>query len=190
LKKNMKAHMTILVLVCSIIFGANASSASRETQAELLGSLSETNSVRLKGNSLCDAGGPFLGLGASYFQALHDAKYNRSRLNANLAFLASKGFNYVRVFSMVSWEGLEIAPVAFTNRFGRVVPAWADYWQQFCDLLDLAGRQGLRVEISIFADAQYVMPSKRARQAHMDGILANIARREHQVMHLEVANEA
>jgi hypothetical protein len=186
----MKAHMTILVLVCSIIFGANASSASRETQAELLGSLSETNSVRLKGNSLCDAGGPFLGLGASYFQALHDAKYNRSRLNANLAFLASKGFNYVRVFSMVSWEGLEIAPVAFTNRFGRVVPAWADYWQQFCDLLDLAGRQGLRVEISIFADAQYVMPSKRARQAHMDGILANIARREHQVMHLEVANEA
>ncbi len=151
---------------------------------------SGTGLVRLKGNSLCDDSGPFLGLGASYFQALRHAKYDRTRLNGNLALLASKGFNYVRILSMVSWDGLEIAPVSFTNRSGRVVGAWADYWQQFRDLLDLAGRHGLRVEVTIFADAQYVMPAQATRLAHVDGILASIAGREHQILHLEVANEA
>ena len=149
-----------------------------------------TNLVRLNRNSLCDDAGPFLGLGASYFQALRHAKYDRARLNHNLAFLASKGFNYVRILSMVSWEGVEIAPVSFTNRLGRVVPAWPDYWQQFRDLLELAGQYGLRAEVTLFADAQYVMPSRAARQIHLDGILASIAGREHQVIHLEVANEA
>jgi hypothetical protein len=148
------------------------------------------NLVRLRDNSLCDDGGPFLGLGASYFQALRDAKYDRPRLNHNLALLASKGFNYIRVLSMVSWDGLEIAPVTFTNRFQREVPAWPHYWQQFRDLLDLAGQHGLRAEVTIFADAQYVMPAKAVRLPHLDGILANIAGREDRVIHLEVANEA
>jgi hypothetical protein len=148
------------------------------------------NLVRLQDNSLCDDGGPFLGLGVSYFQALRDAKYDRPRLNHNLALLASKGFNYVRVLSMVSWDGLEIAPVTFTNRFRREVSDWPDYWQQFRDLLDLAGQYGLRVEVTIFADAQHVMPNRSVRLAHLDGILANIAGREDHVMFLEVANEA
>ena len=149
-----------------------------------------TGLVRLQGRSFCDDAGPFLGLGASYFQALRHAKYDRKRLNDNLALLASKGFNYVRILSMVSWDGLEIAPVRFTNRTGRVVEAWPDYWRHFRDLLDLAGEHGLRVEVTIFADAQYVMPTPAARQAHLDGILANIAGREHRILHLEVANEA
>lgn len=146
--------------------------------------------VRLKGKSLWDDQGPFLGLGASYFQGLHHAKYDRERLKSNLALLASKGFNYIRVLSMVSWDGLEIAPVRFTNRAGRVVEAWPDYWQQFRDLLDLAAQYGLRVEVTIFADAQYVMPTQEVRQAHLDDILANIAGREQHLLHLEVANEA
>lgn len=149
-----------------------------------------TNLVRLQGSSFRDDTGPFLGLGASYFQAMHDAKYNRALLNHNLALLAAKGFNYVRILSMVSWDGLEIAPVTFTNRLERVVPAWPDYWQHFRDLLELADQHGLRVEVTIFADAQHVMPSTEVRRAHLDGILANVAGREHQVLHLEVANEA
>jgi hypothetical protein len=48
----------------------------------------------------------------------------------------------------------------------------------------------LRTEVTIFADAQYVMPSKAARQAHLDGVLAAIAGRESKLLHLEVANEA
>ena len=34
------------------------------------------------------------------------------------------------------------------------------------------------------------MPTKAMRQAHLDGILANIAGRERKILHLEVANEA
>lgn len=149
-----------------------------------------TNLVRLRRTSLCDDAGPFLGLGISYFQALRHAKYDRDRLNRNLGLFAAQGFNYVRILSMVSWDGLEIVPVTFTNRAGRVVPAWPDYWQQFRDLLDLVAQHGLRTEVTLFADAQYVMPSRTARQAHLDGVLANIAGREAKLMHLEVANEA
>ncbi len=119
---------------------------------------SSTNLVRLSGRSLCDESGPFLGLGASYFQALRHAKYDRPRLNSNLAFIASRGFNYVRVLSMVNWDGLEIAPVTFTNRAGCHVEAWPDYWQNFRDLLDAVVRHGLRAEVTVFADPQYVMP--------------------------------
>ncbi len=146
--------------------------------------------VRLNGHSFTDDSGPFLGLGVSYFQALRDAKYDRARLTSNLGFLAAKGFNCVRVLSMVNWDGLEIAPVTFTNRAGHGVQAWPDYWQQFRDLLDLVAQHGLRAEVTIFADAQYVMPDPLNRRAHLDGILANIAGRESQLLHLEVANEA
>ena len=148
------------------------------------------NLVYLAGKSLCDNDGPFLGLGASYFQALRWAKFDRSRLNSDLTLLAAKGFNYVRILSMVNWDGLEIAPVSFTNSAGHPVGGWPDYWQQFRDLLDLVAQHGLRTEVTIFADAQYVMPGKPVRQAHLDGILANIAGREHKIIHLEVANEA
>jgi hypothetical protein len=148
------------------------------------------NVVRVNGKSLRDNGGPFLGLGASYFQALRRAKYDRARLTNDLALLASKGFNYVRILSMVNWDGLEIAPVSFVNSAGHAVTGWADYAQQFRDLLDIIAAHGLRAEVTIFADAQYVMPGKATRQAHLALILAGIAGREHKVMHLEVANEA
>ena len=175
-------------LVCAAAAGASLAAAVSE--AARLDLPRGTNLVRLSGRSFCDDAGPFLGLGASYFQALRHARYDRARLNSNLAFLASQGFNYVRVLSMVNWDGLEIAPVAFTNRAGHAVQAWPDYWRQFRDLLDLVSRQGLRAEVTIFADAQYVMPDPVTRRAHLDAILANIAGREPQLLHLEVANEA
>ena len=149
-----------------------------------------TNLVRIVGKSLYDNNGPFLGLGVSYFQALRRVKYDRARLSSDLALLAANGFNYVRILSMVNWDGLEIAPVSFTNNAGHPVQGWPDYWRQFRDLLDLVAQNGLRAEVTIFADAQYVMPGKADRKAHLDGILANIAGREHKILHLEVANEA
>src|SRR6185295_15454736 len=153
-------------------------------------SASKANVVQINGHSFRDNDGPFLGLGVSYFQALRHAKYDRARLNTDLALLASKGFNYVRVLSMVNWDGLEIAPVSFVNSAGHAVTGWPDYAQQFRDLLDIIGDHGLRAEVTIFADAQYVMPAKATRQAHLDTILAGIAGRERKVIHLEVANEA
>jgi hypothetical protein len=148
---------------------------------------------RLEGNAIADHGGPFLALGASYFSALRIARNDRNRLISDLDFLASSGFRYLRVLSMVgwnaSWQGMEIAPVGFQNQNGVSVAAWPDYWQQFRDLIDLAYQHGLRTEVTIFADAQ-LMPDKTARLQHLANLLANLSGREHKVILLEVANEA
>jgi hypothetical protein len=151
--------------------------------------------VRLVRHSLADDNGPFLGLGVSYFTALWRCKYDRPRVEKDLAFLAAQGFNYYRMLSMVgyypAWDGLELAPVTFTNRVGKRVEAWPDYWEQLGNLIDLAfDRYGLRTQITIFADAQ-LMPDKQARIEHMQRLLAEVVRgREQKIMLLEVANEA
>jgi Big-like domain-containing protein len=166
------------------------SPAGHTVRVETTSAPSGANQVRVNGKSLRDNSGPFLGLGASYFQALRRAKYDRARLTNDLTLLASKGFNYVRILSMVNWDGLEIAPVSFVNSAGHAVTGWPDYAQQFRDMIDIIAAHGLRAEVTIFADAQYVMPVKATRQAHLDLILANVAGREHEIVHLEVANEA
>ena len=151
--------------------------------------------VRVDGHCLADDGGPFLGLGVSYFTALWRCKYDRPQLEEDLAFLSRQGFNYYRMLSMVGhhpgWDGREIAPVAFTNRDGKRVDAWPDYWQQLRDLIDLAyDRHGMRTQITVFADAQ-LMPDKDARREHMRKLLADVVPgREHKIILLEVANEA
>lgn len=151
--------------------------------------------VRVVGRSLVDDGGPFLGLGASYFTALRRCKHDRPRLESDLAFLSGNGFDSVRVLSMVgyypAWEGLEIAPVPFTTRDGRRVEAWPDYWRQLRELIDVAyDRHGLRTELTVFADAQ-LMPDKAARLRHLDTLLADVLPgREHKLLLIEVANEA
>lgn len=151
------------------------------------------NTVRLDGHMLRDQSGPFLGLGASYFQALRRAKFDRARLESDLEFLAAQKFNYVRVLSMVGWfkgwDGLEIAPIDFKSREGKAVPAWPDYWEQFGAMLDLIHQHGMRTEITIFADAQ-LMPKKSDRIEHMTKLLRLLKGREHKVILLEVANEA
>ncbi len=149
--------------------------------------------VQVMGNSLADSAGPFLGLGASYMTALRRSKFDRPRLESDLDFLARQGFNYVRVLSMVgwnaSWEGLEIAPVSFSNQRGHPVAAWPDYWEQFRDLIDLVASRGMRTQVTVFADAQ-LMPEKPARIRHLAGALSSLAGRESKVILLEVANEA
>lgn len=151
--------------------------------------------MRLEGHTLVDSRGPFLGLGASYFTALWKCKHDRQRLQRDLSLLARQGFTYLRVLSMVgwypAWEGLEIAPVGFTNQKGQTIPAWPDYWRQLRDLVDLVyDEHGLRTQITIFADAQ-LMPARSARLAHLEALLARVVSgREHKILLLEVANEA
>lgn len=151
--------------------------------------------VRVMGHSLADEKGPFIGLGASYFTALWRCKYDRPRLEQDLAFLARQGFNYYRMLSMVgyygAWNGLEIAPVSFVSREEKLVPAWPDYWEQLSTLIDLGyDKFHLRTQITIFADAQ-ILPAKEARLAHMRKLLTEVVRgREHKILMLEIANEA
>ncbi len=150
--------------------------------------------VRLAGDAITRKSGPFNGLGVTYMQAMRRCKFDRNRYNSDLAFLASKEFNYVRILTMVGWydvwQGLEIAPVNFNNENGTFVAAWPDYWQQFRDTIDIAyDDHGLLTQVTIFADAQ-LMPNKNNRISHMQTILDNLAGREHKVIMIEVANEA
>ena len=149
--------------------------------------------VRVEGRSLADRGGPFLGLGVTYMQALRRCKFDRPRLVSDLEFLGKNGFNYIRVLSMVGrppyWEGVEIAPVDFADPKGRRVPAWPDYWQQLRDLIDLTAAKGMRTQVTIFADVQ-LMPLKADRLRHLALLLEALKGREEKVILLEVANEA
>ena len=151
--------------------------------------------VQVVDHSLVDDGGPFLGLGVSYFTALWRYRNDRPRWETDMAFLSRQGFNYMRILSMVgwygAWSGREIAPIAFTSRESKHVVAWPDYWQAMAGLVDAAyDRFGMRTQITIFADAQ-LMPSKADRIAHMGRILSDVvAGREHKVILIEIANEA
>jgi hypothetical protein len=153
-----------------------------------------TGRVSLNNHVLKDDGGEFLGLGASYFQALRRTKYDRARYRSDLDFLARRGFTYIRTLSMVgwypAWDGKEIAPITFQDQQGNTIPAWNDYWQQLRDMVDIAyDDYGLRTELTIFADAQ-LMPNKADRIAHMQQVLNNLQGRENKIILLEVANEA
>jgi len=68
------------------------------------------------------------------------------------------------------------------------VAAWPDYWERFEETIDLIYKQGVRTEITIFADAQ-LMPKKSDRIEHMTKLLRHLKGREHKIMLLEVANE-
>lgn len=151
--------------------------------------------VRVNDHALVDDDGPFLGLGVSYFTALWRCKNDRRRLQSDLEFLSQQGFNYYRMLSMVgyysAWDGLEIAPVPFTNGEGKHVEAWPDYWKQLGELVDIAyDRYGMRTQITVFADAQ-LMPQKEDRVLHMQRLLQEVLPgREHKIIMLEIANEA
>ena len=160
-----------------------------------LGVSSSAAPVRVIDHSLVHRGRPFLGLGVSYFTALHRCRHDPARLESDLAFLSAQGFGYYRMLSMVgwypAWAGREIAPVAFTGRDGRLVQAWPDYWEQLARLVDLAyDRYGMRTQITVFADAQ-LMPEKADRLEHLRRLLTEVvAGREAKIILLEVANEA
>jgi hypothetical protein len=186
------------LLICGTLFGWAAfpsALAAAELVAREQALPKRTGSVRVMDHTLADNEGPFLALGVSYFTALWRCRNDRERLESDLRFLSEQGFNYYRMLSMVgwnrAWDGLEIAPVTFTNRAGKRVEAWPGYWKQLTELIDLGyDRFGMRAQITIFADAQ-LMPGKQDRLEHMRRLLADVVRgREHKIILLEVANEA
>ena len=68
------------------------------------------------------------------------------------------GANILRVFSMVGWD--ECQPAFYP-------PHWPDYYTQLRAFADLLADHGLRLELTIFADAQVVMPDANARKQHL-----------------------
>ncbi len=142
--------------------------------------------VRLSAGALRDDTGEFNALGASLFWAAWAWRNDRPRLERNLAFLASRGFDYVRALGVVGdparadyWDGREIDW------------RWADYADVIAGVTDLAwDRYGLRVEWTLIGDGQVSIPAEADRYRLVDTFLAMSRGREHKVMHFEIANES
>jgi hypothetical protein len=145
-----------------------------------------TGRVRLEGNALVDDGGPFVALGATMMWAAWAYKFDRPRLEANLAYLAEHGFHYVRALGVV---GDHEAPDFWDGR--EIDWRWDDYDAVIAGLTDLAFHEyGLRIEWTLIGDGQKNIPSHDDRVALVDRFLAMSVGREQAIMHFELANEA
>jgi hypothetical protein len=137
--------------------------------------------VRVEGGVLVDDDGPFWAIGATYMAAPWFYKFDRARLERNLAFLAGRGIDYVRVLGEVGgpfWQGREIDP------------RWPDYDQVVAGLTDLAyDKYGLRVQWTVFGGVDF-SPTPARRQALVDRVVKVIEARPQKVMLLEIGNEA
>lgn len=142
--------------------------------------------VRLSGRVLRDDTGELNALGASLFWAAWAWRNDRPRLERNLAYLASHGFDYFRALGVVGdparadyWDGREIEW------------RWPDYADVIAGVTDLAwDRYGLRVEWTLIGDGQVSVPAEADRYRLVDTFLAMSRGREHKVMHFEIANES
>jgi hypothetical protein len=136
--------------------------------------------VRLEQRALADDAGAWNALGASLFWALWGEQHDAERLERNLAFLARHGVDFVRILGMVGAESWR----------DRVIdPATPDYWPAAERLLERLARHGLRAHVTLFADAQVVMPGAADRTRFVDAWAAFANRHRSRVVLMEVANE-
>lgn len=139
-----------------------------------------TGAVRVEQGALADDRGVWNPLGASLFWALWAERYDTAKLERNLDFLATRGVDYVRVFAMVgadSWRDRTIDPAA------------PHYWNTVERLFERIADHGLRVQVTLFADAQVMMPDADARRRFVDSWAAIANRHRARVLAIEVANE-
>ena len=159
-----------------------------------------TGPVRAERAAFADARGPWLPLGATLFWAPWGYRFDRARLERELALLARNGVDYIRVLGQVgapdangddSWADRPIDP-RWTKTSGcrdTAVGACATYDEVIAGLTDLAfDRYGLRVEWTIFGSTAFT-PTPASRRALVDRILKMSVGREHKIVHFEIANE-
>lgn len=139
--------------------------------------------VRVSGHAVRDDAGEFAALGATLFWAAWAYRHDRPRLDAALALLSEHQFDYIRALGVVGrqpyWAGREIDW------------RWPDYDEVIAGVTDYAyDRYGLRVQWTIFADAEQVIPQAPDRERLVDRFLEMSRGREHKVILFELANEA
>jgi hypothetical protein len=139
-----------------------------------------TGPVRLDQGRFVDDGGTWPALGTTLFWALWGERHDPERLDANLAFAAANGVDYIRILSMVgaeSWHDRVIDPNA------------ADYWDIVDRLIARTARHKLRLQVTIFADAQVMIPDTAAREQWADAWARRASEAPERFIFLEVANE-
>jgi hypothetical protein len=139
-----------------------------------------SGAVRASGRAFVDDGGPVNVVEATLFWALWGERHDASRLDANLTHLRAHGIHAVRILSMVGAEGWE-------DR--RIDPGASDYWTVAERLLDRLARHGMRARVTVFADAQVMMPRQADRMSHAEAWAHLYARRPQDIWAFEVANE-
>ena len=136
--------------------------------------------VRCERRVVRDDTGVFHPLGLTLFWALYGWKHEREKILATLAWLRTKGFDYVRILGEVDWEGRTIDP------------RWPDYDDNLRGFVDAAAAHGLRVEMTIVGGRQYDVDTGAVRfvpPVLAQQVTAALRGREHLVMHYEMANE-
>ena len=88
------------------------------------------------------------------------------------------GANILRVLSMVGWD--ECSPRFYPQNF-------PDYYEDLRDFAHLLADRGLRLELTVFADAQIVMPDANERKLHLQDCLQTLQECWNVV--IEIANE-
>jgi len=136
--------------------------------------------VRAEGKALADDGGPFLALGASLFWALWGEAHDPERLDRNLSWLADRDFDYVRILGMVGSD---------TWQDRRIDPRAPDYWTVVDRFMDRLARHGLRAEITVFADAEVMMPDEGERAEFAETWARYADEHADQLLFIETANE-
>lgn len=135
--------------------------------------------VRLSGHGIADDDGEFFAIGATLFSAARWYKFDRPHLERNLKTLADGGFHYIRALGTVAWAGREIDP------------KWDDYKEVLAGVTDLAyDKYGLRVEWTIFGDAQISAPTMADKRRVVNQMLEMSRGRENKIIQFEIANES
>ena len=112
--------------------------------------------VHTEGRAVADAAGPFNALGATLFWGAWGYKFERARLERNLATLNAAGIDYVRVLGSVGGA-------SWADR--QTDPGWEDYDAIIAGVTDLVyDRYGMRVQWTLFGGAPFTPPgAARAR---------------------------
>jgi hypothetical protein len=170
-RRRMK-YVTALLIVLATV---QLSGSFRQTKG------APTGQVRADGRAVADAAGPFNALGATLFWGAWAYKFDRPRLERNLAVLSAAGIDYVRVLGSVggtSWKDRQTDP------------QWPDYDAIIAGMTDLAyDRYGLRVQWTIFGGSPST-PAGPSREALVDRFASLASGREHKIFAFEIANEA
>jgi hypothetical protein len=137
--------------------------------------------VRSEGRAVADAAGPFNALGATLFWGAWGYKFERARLERNLATLSAAGIDYVRVLGSVGGASWADRPTD---------PNWKDYDAIIAGVTDLVyDRYGMRVQWTLFGGAPFTPPGA-ARVALVDRFARMARGREQKIFAFEIANEA
>ena len=128
------------------------------------------------GRAVRDDQGLFHPLGISFFWAMQGWKHEREHYERNAAWIAAKGFDYIRILTEVGWTGREINPGA---------PGWIDWADVLRSVIDDFYNRGVRTELTLVGKGTNTDPLWLART--VGDIVAD--GRQHKIMDVEMANE-